>query len=148
MAITYFIKSTVFSNPIGLAVTGIASVAAVVGLAMTEPDATSRSEARQSSEMESVVSKEKVQTPTDRSRVQTVSRTQDLELHWDPSNDAVGYRVYWGTTPTEYDGVEDVGNVLAAIVSDLDSTKQYHFAITAYSRDGSESAPTNEVQTP
>ena len=146
MAITSFTESTIFGNPIALAVTGIALLAPVVGLAVTEPDATSRPE-RQSSGMERVASNEGVQTLSDQTRVYTVSRTRAaVELHWDPSNDAAGYRVYWGTTPTEYDGVEDVGNVSAAIVSDLDPTKQYHFAVTAYSKDGSESVATNEVR--
>ena len=148
MALARLIKALLFSNPMGLAVTGTALLVAVVGVAVTEPPATRRPEARQSSESKSVVWQKEVGTPIYQSDAHAVSPAKDFELRWEPSSDAVGYRVYWGTTPTEYDGVEDVGNVSEAVVSDLDPTKQYHFAVTAYSKDGLESIPTNEVQGP
>lgn len=72
---------------------------------------------------------------------------QILTLRWQPSLDAAGYLVYWGTGESDYDGVEDVGNVQEAVVSDLDPTKHYRFTVTAYSEDGLESYSTNEVET-
>ena len=149
MALAHSTKAILSSNPMGLAVSGTALLVAVAGVTVTEPDATHPPERpRQSAKSKSVAWPEEIPTPGSQSGIHSVSPAKDLELRWDASSDAVGYRVYWGTTPTGYDDVEDVGNVSEAVVSDLDPTKQYHFAVTAYAEDGTESIPTNDVQGP
>lgn len=76
--------------------------------------------------------------------VETVS---GVTLAWDPSPDAsvAGYAIHYGTTSGEYSGRVEVGNVTSATVSNLTEGTTYYFVATAYTPEGVESLPSNEV---
>lgn len=59
-----------------------------------------------------------------------------VNLAWDPSEFADGYKVYWGTASRVYGPPMDVGNVTTATVTHLTNTYTYFFAVTAYNTFG------------
>lgn len=73
------------------------------------------------------------------------------ELQWGANGepDLSGYRVYYGTSPGEYQqsfgqGI-NAGNQTSYLVSGLASGQRYYFVITAYDTSGNESGYSNEV---
>lgn len=72
--------------------------------------------------------------------------TQAIWLEWDRNFEpnVVGYRVYLGTTSRSYDKVFDVGNSFITFVPFVPGATNY-YALTAYSREGIESAFSDEV---
>ena len=70
-----------------------------------------------------------------------------MTLAWDedPSPSIVGYRLYSGTTSGVYTQTIDVGDALAASVSNLIVGKTYYFVVTAYNHGSVEGPPSNEV---
>jgi PKD repeat protein len=79
-----------------------------------------------------------------------------VELAWDapstnadgtPLTDLAGYKLYYGQTSGNYDGVVDVSNVTSFILSDLTEGQTYFFVATAYDFSGNESDFSNEVST-
>lgn len=71
-----------------------------------------------------------------------------LNLQWDVSQDpaVAGYKVYVFATATGSTNVVEVGNTNVVAVHDLEPASNYRFFVTALSRDGIESDPSNEVQ--
>ncbi len=70
-----------------------------------------------------------------------------VTLEWDPSPDAwvAGYAVHYGTVSSNYTVRIDVGNQTSATISNLTAGVTYYFVATAYTADGQESLPSNEV---
>lgn len=70
-------------------------------------------------------------------------------LQWDPNTepDLAGYKVYYTADSGTFDGVIpiDVQNQTTATINDLDPTKAYRFAVTAYNASGTESGFSNIV---
>lgn len=61
-----------------------------------------------------------------------------------PLNDLAGYRVYWGTSPTNLSNSVTVPNPgLATYVVGQLTPAQWHFAVTAYTATGNESGYSN-----
>src|SRR6266436_4713447 len=71
----------------------------------------------------------------------------NVTLAWDADSDpsVVGYRLYSGTTSGVYTQTTEVGNAVAASVSNLANGNTYFFVVTAYNAAAVESAPSNEV---
>jgi hypothetical protein len=76
-----------------------------------------------------------------------VQAAQSVTLAWDPNLDPTiaGYRLYEGTSSGVYTQQIEVGNITAALVSNLADGQTYFFAVTAYNTAGAESIPSNEV---
>jgi hypothetical protein len=55
-----------------------------------------------------------------------------VTLAWDASPGAIGYKLYYGTQPTNYITFIDVGNVLTNRITNLVVGVRYYFAVTAY----------------
>lgn len=70
-----------------------------------------------------------------------------VSLAWDPSPDTnvVGYALYYGLRDEGYTIRLDVQNELTATVSNLTLGLTYTFVVTAYTGEGVESLPSNEV---
>jgi hypothetical protein len=56
-----------------------------------------------------------------------------------------GYRVYYGTTSGAYTSQIDAGTNTTSIINNLLLDEIYYFAVTAYTADGLESLPSNEI---
>src|SRR6266550_966200 len=71
---------------------------------------------------------------------------QNITLKWDPNPapNLAGYRLYYGTNSGVYTQEIDVGNMTAALISNLKEGRTYFFAVTAFNTAG-ESLPSNEV---
>lgn len=72
----------------------------------------------------------------------------DVSLEWTASDtpEVVGYRVGIGLEPGVYTEFRDAGNVTAYTVKEVAIREQIlYFAVVAYAADGSESEPSNEV---
>jgi hypothetical protein len=71
----------------------------------------------------------------------------DVSLAWDPSPDAdvSGYRLNYGLESGVYPQIIDVGNTTTATVSGLAAGQTFYFVVTAYTAEGMESLPSNEV---
>jgi hypothetical protein len=67
-----------------------------------------------------------------------------VSLKWQPSLNAAGYKVKYGTTSGSYTNTIDVGNVLNKNVTGLTSGATYYFAVTAYNATG-ESGVSNQA---
>jgi len=65
-------------------------------------------------------------------------------LTWEPSQSAMGYKVYRGESPGQYTWSVDANNTTTFIMDGLADCTLYHFATTAYSAVG-ESSYSNEV---
>ena len=72
-----------------------------------------------------------------------------VTLGWTPSGSpgVTGYKIYYGNASRSYTQKIDAKNTTTYTVSNLDNTKQYYFAITAYTTT-SESYFSNEVSLP
>lgn len=75
------------------------------------------------------------------------AQAKQVTLIWDPSNDPqiVAYRLYYGTVSRSYDQQLDIGVATTAIVSNLADGITYFFVVTAFTAQGVESQPSNEV---
>ena len=56
----------------------------------------------------------------------------DLNVSWNPSTDATGYKIHYGPNPSQYDFSSDVGNVTQTNLDTLGDCVMWHFAATAY----------------
>ena len=76
-----------------------------------------------------------------------VRAVQSVRLAWNasPSSGVTGYRVYYRTSSGSQSDSENVGNVLAATISDLDDATTYVCWVTAYNAAGLESSRSNEI---
>ncbi|GBD96777.1 MAG TPA: hypothetical protein ENG83_07545 [Nitrospirae bacterium] len=63
-----------------------------------------------------------------------------------PLTDLAGYKVYYGTSSSNYTESVDIGNTTGAVVDSL-SPGTWCFAVTAYDTSGNESDYSNEVCT-
>lgn len=81
--------------------------------------------------------------PTPRSSTGTGTVT----LAWDASAGptVTGYKVYWGTSPSQYTNTVDAGNNLQVTILGLSFGVTYYFAATAYDATGDESGFSNEI---
>jgi hypothetical protein len=72
----------------------------------------------------------------------------DVSLAWNPSPDpaVAGYRLYAGTASGVYNQTIEVGNSAATVLSSLIAGHAYYFAVTAYTVNGIESSPSNEIR--
>jgi hypothetical protein len=68
-----------------------------------------------------------------------------VTLAWDSSDEAAGYKIYYGTTSNNYTFVVDVGNNLNHTFTDLPDGNTYYFAATAYDVSHLESDYSGEV---
>lgn len=66
---------------------------------------------------------------------------------WDANTDGVtvGYRVYYGLAPMNYDTVLEAGMNTMLVVSNLTPGLRYYFAVRAYNAAGAIGPPSNEV---
>jgi fibronectin type 3 domain-containing protein len=55
-----------------------------------------------------------------------------VTLAWDTSDEAAGYKIYYGTASNTYTSVVDVGPNLTYTFTDLPDGNTYYFAATAY----------------
>ncbi len=77
----------------------------------------------------------------------SLSNVSGVTLEWDPSPDAwvAGYAIHYGTTSSNYTVRLDLGNHTSATLTNLTPGTTYYFVATAYTSDGQESLPSNEV---
>lgn len=70
-----------------------------------------------------------------------------VTLEWDPSPDSWvdGYAIHYGLRTSNYITRIDVGNVTTCTITNLTPGVTYFFVATAYTSDGQESLPSNEV---
>lgn len=70
-----------------------------------------------------------------------------VTLEWDPSPDAwvAGYAIHYGTASGAYAVRLELGNRTSATITNLTPGTTYYFVATAYTFDGQESLPSNEV---
>jgi Bacterial TSP3 repeat len=70
-----------------------------------------------------------------------------VTLAWDAVSapDLAGYKLYYGYASGQYSFNVKVGNHTTAPLSDLDESKRYYIAVTAYDTSGNESGFSNEV---
>ena len=68
-------------------------------------------------------------------------------LAWDPSPDpnVTGYAIYYGTNSGSYQTRVNVGNVTNCVITVPTDGHTWYFVATAYTIDGVESLPSNEV---
>jgi hypothetical protein len=77
---------------------------------------------------------------------QTTIKTNNwVELEWDISIGAAGYRIAYGTNSLKYNTTTNVGNVLRARVLGLKNQNTYFFGCKAYNTFDIESPFSNEV---
>jgi PA14 domain-containing protein/List-Bact-rpt repeat protein/fibronectin type III domain protein len=74
-----------------------------------------------------------------------VRAAESVRLGWNasPSSGVTGYRVYYRPSSSTQSTSVNVGNVLTAIISNLNDTTTYLFWVTAYNSAGLESSPSN-----
>ena len=82
---------------------------------------------------------------------------RDIQLSWDPSSDpnVIGYKVYYqggsatlplaGTDATNGASPIDAGNATSFTITGLNDSQIYYFVVSAYTADGAESAPSDQV---
>jgi len=77
----------------------------------------------------------------------SLSHAAQVTLAWDPSptQDVIGYKIYYGASSHNYTVNVDVGKVTMYTISTLESGKTYYLAATAYDIDRIESDFTNEL---
>jgi hypothetical protein len=70
-----------------------------------------------------------------------------ITVAWDPVEDPsiTGYRIYYGSGSSGYEGVLDVGMETTYTLTDLEEGQPYYFALVAYDADGAESELSQEV---
>jgi hypothetical protein len=71
----------------------------------------------------------------------------EVTIAWDPPQDAsaAGYRIYYGSGSSGYEGVLEVGMDTTYTMTDLAEGQAYYFALVAYDADGVESQLSQEV---
>jgi len=76
----------------------------------------------------------------------TTASMSTVDLYWDPStsNTETGYKIYYGTSASNYTDSVDVGNTTSYTMS-LTSGNTYYIAITAYNSSNNESGFSNEL---
>jgi hypothetical protein len=69
-------------------------------------------------------------------------------LAWNANqeDDLAGYKLYYGNGSRTYTANVNVGNTTSYTLTNLDSTKTYYFAVTAYNRSGAESGFSGEAK--
>ena len=69
-----------------------------------------------------------------------------LFLSWDPNieNDVIGYNIYYGTNPGEYDSLKTVTSA-SDTLRNLSEGTTFYLAVSAFDTDGYESFLTNEI---
>jgi len=60
----------------------------------------------------------------------------EVSLAWDSSNEAMGYKIYYGFESRNYPFVVDLGLWAQCTISDLNYGQMYYFAVTAYNEFG------------
>ena len=68
-----------------------------------------------------------------------------INLAWDESDGAAGYKIYSGTESNNYTWVVDVGKTISYTTANLTDGYTYYFAATAYDASGLESDYSDEV---
>ena len=70
-----------------------------------------------------------------------------ITMAWDPNNepDLAGYKVYYGSSSTNYEVFADVGNQTTCTLSDLEEGQTIYLAATAYDVTGNESDYSEEL---
>jgi hypothetical protein len=75
-----------------------------------------------------------------------VAQAGSISLAWDASTSTVsGYRIYYGTSPTNLTNIVEVGNQTSYAVNGLTNGVTYHFVVHAYTAQGVMSGPSNPV---
>lgn len=88
---------------------------------------------------------------TDQITVTRTANTNIANLTWDANaeSDVVGYRVYYGTNPGNYQQVRGAGIEVTSgtgyTVTGLNNGVRYYFAVTAFDGSGNESGYSREV---
>ena len=81
--------------------------------------------------------------------ISTIASARTVDLQWEPVTDSnlAGYKVYYTTDTNSFAAasVIDVQKQSAATISELDPSKTYVFAVTAYDSSGDESTYSNIV---
>src|SRR5688500_534215 len=82
--------------------------------------------------------------------VNSVAAAQSVTLAWDPNPEpeVTGYRLHYGTASGQYSSQVDVGNTTTHVVSGMDLSLDYYFAVQAYTSDGLVSTLSDEVTLP
>lgn len=75
----------------------------------------------------------------------TLART--ITLAWHPSigGEIAGYKILWGVRSGVYTSIQDVGNVTTAAVILPDDIPEFFLALIAYTPDGLQSVPSDEL---
>lgn len=60
----------------------------------------------------------------------------EVSMAWDSTNEAMGYKLYYGFESRNYQFVVDIGLSTQCTISDLDLGQIYYFAVTAYNEHG------------
>ncbi len=70
-----------------------------------------------------------------------------LVVVWDANTepDVAGYKIYYGTAPSTYTQVIDVGNKTSHLIDNLQEGVTYYLVVTAYDQTGNESLPCAEL---
>jgi hypothetical protein len=68
-------------------------------------------------------------------------------LAWDqnPESDIAGYKLYYGTSSSNYASSKDMGKTTICTITGLDEGKTYYFAATAYDGSNNESGYSNQI---
>ncbi|WP_028550695.1 fibronectin type III domain-containing protein [Paenibacillus sp. UNC451MF] len=74
----------------------------------------------------------------------TAAGNQSVTLKWQPSLNATGYKVKYGTSSGSYTTTVDAGNNLTRTITGLTNNSTYYFTMTAYNATG-ESLVSNET---
>jgi len=71
----------------------------------------------------------------------------EVTIAWDPPQDpsVTGYRIYYGSGSSGYEGVLEVGTDTTYTLTDLEDGQAYYFALVAYDAEGMESQLSQEV---
>jgi len=72
----------------------------------------------------------------------------EVNLSWDPSVNAAGYRVHRGTATGDYLTSSDEGNTTTATIPNLGDCVTWYFAVTAYNTAGESGYSTEVVSFP
>lgn len=82
------------------------------------------------------------------------ARAASVEVEWDPTTlriddspvtEITGYRLYFGTSPGEYEHMVEVGTATSSLVEGLAEAQNYYFAATALDSYGTESGFSEEM---
>ena len=68
-----------------------------------------------------------------------------MRLAWDPVPGASGYNIYYGTSPSNYTNVIDVGNTTSTTINGINDCIDYYVAAKAYNATGESAQFSNQV---